>query len=327
MADISTASVKSNSLKINILPEDIHNEFIENGLINENELYLVEEESSVLSLREGGTGVAVNSVIELRSVIGAAATDHTSEDKSCGTGNSIKFGHVKLSDSVDLDSGENDGIAATPAAIKNLYQLIKELIDNKADINSNGTISSLLNNYAEVAKWSDDNILNEDRVGYFVSIDTDGIKKSSEDSITIGVTVAKPGFTTNANEEMYDDNGELLSKYNYMVSNGFVTVIDNGECVVNERCMSNNDGIAIPSINDMGYYVVSRVDNTHVVILMDSQVDSLIKLQSNVNDKQNKLAWVTTDDIDAMLAGTYVPGSTPGYVDDDDDLIIFSVKE
>ena len=327
MADISTASVKSNSLKIHIMPEDIHNELIESGSINENELYLVEEESTVLSLREGGTGVAVNDVIELRNVIGAAATDHTSVDKSCGTGNALKFGHVKLSDSVDLDSGENDGVAATPTAIKNLYQLIKELIDSKADINSNGTISSLLSNYAEVAKWSDDNTSNEDRVGYFVTVDNGGIKKSTEESITIGVSVAKPGFTTNANEDMYDDNGELLPKYNYIVSNGFVTVIDNGECVVNERCMSNNDGIAVPSTNDMGYYIAGRVDAAHIIILMDSQVDSLIKLQNNINDKQNILTWVTTDDIDAMLAGTYVPGSTPGYVDSDEDLVIFSVKE
>jgi len=129
----STTSV--NKLKINVMPQNVHTNFVNNNKINENELYLVADGTTVLSIEEGGTGVAANDIAELRTALGVAPVDHTSTEPSCGTGNDVKFGHVKLSDSVDSTSGVGDGIAATPAAVKAAYDLAKnkpdlETIDN-----------------------------------------------------------------------------------------------------------------------------------------------------------------------------------------------------
>lgn len=114
-------NVKTNSLKIHTMPETVYNNFFENDLINENELYLVKGSSPVVPLSEGGTGIAATSVEDVRTALGVASADHTSTEKSCGVGTGSVFGHVKLTDAIDSNSGINDGVAATPAAVKNVY--------------------------------------------------------------------------------------------------------------------------------------------------------------------------------------------------------------
>ena len=49
-----------------------------------------------------------------------APTNHASEETTYGKGSSSEYGHVKLYDGVDSDSGSNNGVAATPAAVKAL---------------------------------------------------------------------------------------------------------------------------------------------------------------------------------------------------------------
>lgn len=337
MADYRTNSKTTDSLKIHVMSEDIYEEIERSGAINENELYLVEGSGDIvlddgpIPLTAGGTGVAVQSVAELRTVLQVAPSDHTSTEKSCGIGNGIKYGHVKLSDAVDLDSDASEGIAATPGALKNLYDLIKELIDSKADINSTGTIASTLMGYADIMEWSDGNKNGDNRIGYFVSSDitksTSNIVKATSTSNIHGVTVEKPGFTTNAGNFKFDTEGNLLQKYTYVMNSGIVTVIDDGTCVVGSTCMSNDSGIATPSINDMGYQVISRVDNNHIIIFMEPQISNMIKFKNDMNNKQNLLTWTTMDDIDAMIAGTYDPETIGGAIDADDNLMIFLVKD
>ena len=334
----NTKNTTTESLKIHILSEDIYNEITSSGSINENELYLVEgiEEvekiPEIIPLTAGGTGVSVSNVSELRTVLSVAASDHTSYDKSCGTGNALKFGHVKLSDDYTLDSDASEGIAATPNALKQLYEIITELIDSKADINSTGTIASTLIGYAEIAEWSDGNKIAEDRIGYFVTSDSSklsaNIVKATSTSNIRGVTVDKPGFTANAGEYKYDSEGNLLPKYTYVLNSGLVTVIDNGKCVVGDTCMSNEAGIAIPSSNDMGYQVISRIDESHIIIYMEPQANMMVKLKNDMDNKQNILSWTTMDDIDAMIAGTYVPGTTAGgIIANADDMLLFLVRD
>ena len=49
--------------------------------------------------------------------VGAAPKSHRSTTDEYGAGNGNYFGHVRLSSNVTSDSGENDGIAATPEAV------------------------------------------------------------------------------------------------------------------------------------------------------------------------------------------------------------------
>lgn len=332
----STKNTTTESLKIHVLTEDIYEEINKSGSINENELYLVEgsieeeEETGPIPLIAGGTGVSVSSVTELRSVLQVAASDHTSYDKSCGTGNSLKFGHVKLSDDYNLDSDVNEGIAATPAALKQLHDNIKELIDSKADINSSGTISTNLIGYAEIAEWSDGNKAGEDRIGYFVTSDTSkasaNIIKATSSSAIRGVTVEKPGFSANVGDYKFNNDGELLLKYNYVLNSGIVTVRDNGKCVVGKTCMSSDSGIAIPSTNEMGYDVISRIDEGHIIIYIEPQGNSMVKLRNDMENKQDLLTWVTMDDIDCMINGTYNPETVGGAISGTDGMVLFLVR-
>lgn len=55
--------------------------------------------------------------------LGAAPLSHASTSTTHGAGDSNNYGHVKLSDSVSSTSGASAGIAATPAAVKRVYDI------------------------------------------------------------------------------------------------------------------------------------------------------------------------------------------------------------
>ena len=57
------------------------------------------------------------------AVLGKAPTNHASSTSTYGTGTSLNYGHVKLSDSVSSESASGAGIAATPKAVKTAYDL------------------------------------------------------------------------------------------------------------------------------------------------------------------------------------------------------------
>lgn len=69
--------------------------------------------------------------------IGAATTNHTDPTGLNGVANNHLYGHVKLTDNANTDWDVNDGIAATPIAVKTVN-------DSKADINHthNGLLPS-----------------------------------------------------------------------------------------------------------------------------------------------------------------------------------------
>ena len=52
---------------------------------------------------------------------GAAPVLHRSASETYGKGSSVYYGHVKLSDATDNTSGVSGGVAATPAAVKAVY--------------------------------------------------------------------------------------------------------------------------------------------------------------------------------------------------------------
>ena len=52
-----------------------------------------------------------------------APTSHASTGTTYGAGSGTNYGHVKLSDATNSNSGASGGVAATPAAVKNAYDL------------------------------------------------------------------------------------------------------------------------------------------------------------------------------------------------------------
>lgn len=65
----------------------------------------------------------------LTALNGKAPTSHRSASATYGLGTSSYYGHVKLSDSTDSTSGAGGGIAATPYAVKAVYDGVNTVID------------------------------------------------------------------------------------------------------------------------------------------------------------------------------------------------------
>lgn len=152
---------------------------------------------------------------------------------------------------------------------------------------NNGTVVSENADFAEVGEWSDGNPNNEDRIGYFVSVDTSEpgktMVKATSSSDVRGVTMLHPAFAGNASADKYDTDGNLMKQYAYVGFSGFVPVIDNGTCTVNGRCMPADDGTAVPSSNNLGYQVIERIDSTHVLVLVEPQADMMVRIKEDVS--------------------------------------------
>lgn len=169
---------------------------------------------------------------------------------------------------------------------------------------NNGTVISANADFAEVGEWSDGNPDAEDRTGYFASVDTSEpgktMVKATSTSDVRGVTMKQPAFAANASVDKYDSEGNLLRQYDYVCFAGFAPVIDNGTCAVNGRCMPADDGTAVPSSNNMGYQVIERIDDTHVLVLVELQADMMVRIKEDVTLLQMKAVRMTNKEIDEI---------------------------
>lgn len=173
---------------------------------------------------------------------------------------------------------QNGGTGATTAANARVNLGIET---------TDGTVTSGNIDYAEVGEWADGNTDSEDRVGYFVCANPNNphiIKGTANDDI-MGVTVSAPAFAGNCSSDKFDSNGALLPKYSYVVTTGFVSVIDNGTCTVGNRCMATSDGTAGPVDGNYGYLVMGRVDASHVTIFVDPSITAQYKVKNYIDGK------------------------------------------
>ena len=175
-----------------------------------------------------------------------------------------------------------------------------------------GTMLSQNTDYAEVGEWADGNPKDENRIGYFVAIDKSSagstMVKATSTSDVRGVTVVSPAFSGNCTDSKFDivtstetdqDTGEthteitskkLKKQYDYVAVMGIVSVIDNGTCEINGRCMPAEDGTAVPSPNNMGYQIIDRIDDTHVLIAVEPSADMIVRIRTDVVDLQKNKA-------------------------------------
>ena len=59
--------------------------------------------------------------------------------------------------------------------------------------------------------------------------------------------------------------------------------------------MPDDNGDAVPSSNNMGYQVISRVDDTHIVIAVSPNSDMIQRIKSDVSELQENV--VISDDL------------------------------
>ena len=159
----------------------------------------------------------------------------------------------------------------------------------------NGSVVAENSGISEVAAWADGNTNNQDRIGYFVSISYDTynksliVNKATSINDVYGVAVDKAGIALNCDESKLDNDGDLMLKYAYVCTSGFATVIDNGKCTVGQMCVPNSLGTAVASDDSVGYKVVSRIDDRHVLIFVDPCMQAINNFQGNVDNVKNSL--------------------------------------
>lgn len=153
--------------------------------------------------------------------------------------------------------------------------------------------------YSELFMWQDGNLNNEDRRGLFVTLDGEKIRLAkSDDDYIVGVVSATPSIIGDACSDDWHGKyvtdvfgARVLENGAYKLSDGFdetlddnyisrldrpewgivglvgkLIVVDDGTCQVNGYCYPSENGIATDSAT--GFRVMSRIDETHIKILL-----------------------------------------------------------
>lgn len=143
----------------------------------------------------------------------------------------------------------------------------------------NGAVVSSGSDYAVCFAWHDGNPDKEDRKNRFVQLADGGNKITFA---TSGADIC--GVTTDT--AAFVENYDIASDYTSLVGIlGVVTVIDNGSCTVGETCMSDDNGYAVPSTNNMGYRVTERLDETRIRIAVKPNDDMIQRIKRDMDNK------------------------------------------
>lgn len=217
--------------------------------------------------------------------------------------------HVQGHYSKDYETGSKSGVSGTAFIIGNGASVSARSNAFRIDFNgvtySKGAYNTSGADYAEYFEWFDGNSDDEDRRGYFVTLDGDKIKLASSGDYILGIISAKPVVVGNSDPDWHgrflrddfgdyiireytDDNGE---HYTYYIENqdynpetiyiprserrewaavgmlGVLNVRDDGTCEVNGYCTCADNGIATASVT--GYRVVGRVAENIIKVIFN----------------------------------------------------------
>lgn len=161
------------------------------------------------------------------------------------------------------------------------------------DIEALDVVYSDEKNQADYYEWEDENILQENRIGYFVTPceDINKIKICTENDSILGVTVDTAGFIGG------QDNIERDYKYGLVATSGIVHVRCELDVAVGDYVISNNYGYARKNKN--GYKVVGRhqingVEYVEIALVvpigrMCELTDDIEKLGDRMDDAETNI--------------------------------------
>lgn len=177
-----------------------------------------------------------------------------------------------------IDHITNNGGKDYSGQIAAMNQRINELV-NGGGGEIPETLYALGADYAEFFEWEDGNPNKEDRTSLFVSIvyGTRKIKKAMEGEDILGITSIDASVIGNAG---YKDD----SRYSAVGMTGVMRVKDNGESKVGDYVIPGDDGIAIPSTNDVGYKVTARYSDNLIEVLMAHDAEVLNRLKTEIEN-------------------------------------------
>lgn len=141
--------------------------------------------------------------------------------------------------------------------------------------------------YAEVGEWEDGNPKGEDRLYRFVTLKGNGRRMAianSTDQIA-GVTNNKAAFVGNA--EGYDESDKTKNIIGII---GVVPVKTKDSTIqVNDRVMSDDDGYAVKSANNLGYRVLEVLEDGKLEIVVSVNTDMIQRIKTDMDDAEAKI--------------------------------------
>lgn len=209
-----------------------------------------------------GLGNVDNTADSTKSVSFASTASSANKTKSAMTVR-LNGGSSEGQDKYTFDGSVAKSVNITPASIG-------------AASTANGAVVSNGSDYAICFQWSDGNPNKDIRTNRFVRL-TDGgnkISLATSSADICGVTTDSAAFVENYG--VASDSTALVGVM------GVVTVIDNGTCTVGNTCMSDDNGYATPSSNNMGYRVMERVDDTKVKIAVKPNDDMVQRIKTDI---------------------------------------------
>ena len=154
------------------------------------------------------------------------------------------------------------------------------------DIEALDVVYSNEKNHADYYLWEDENALQENRIGYFVSAcsDINKIKKCAADDDILGVTVDSAGFV-GAQDDIARD-----IKYGLVVTTGVIHVRCEQSVGAGDYVVSNDYGYA--QSNKNGYKVVGRhqIDGVeYAEIVLAAPINRICKLSDDVENVNTRM--------------------------------------
>lgn len=226
-------------------------------------------------------------------------------EKTADINRNIDIVNVELEEEIDIDIEDSVGwvggdstkhysLSGRDEADQHPISSITGLRNELDEIESLKTVYSDKKNYANYYLWQDGNILQEDRIGYFVSASSnvDEIELCTSEKDILGVTVDIAGFIG----AQADINRDI--QYGLVVSNGEVRVRCELSVEVGDYVISNNYGYATK--NNSGYKVVGRHQINGVEyaeIMLVTPIRQICDLTDNLESITDRV-----DDAEANIA-------------------------
>lgn len=200
---------------------------------------------------------------------------------------------IESDDAFPALGAPNEGLKhtlLTATELSNLHPItaITGLREELDDIEALDVVYSNERNHANYYLWADDNIGQEDRVGYFVALipNTNRIKVWAEGDEIFGVTVDSAAFVGGQADIARDIS------YGLVAHNGAIKVrcdshVNAGDCVI-----ANIDGVAQKTDNGYGYKVVDveyQGDIKYAKIILNISANKAYALASAVDEVNRRL--------------------------------------
>ena len=180
-------------------------------------------------------------------------------------------------------AGIDEYYTKTDTNTNDIAQIKEDLAEVKPNVVSGGS------NYGEVAVWDDGNPNSEDRLYRFVTVVGDNREVDIANSISqiVGTSNIKAnvGFLGNYTKGAENDTTKTIVS---ILGVSYVKTHDN-TIMPNDQVMSDNNGYAVKSTNNLGYRVLKVVEPGLLEIIVSPNSDMIQRIKTNMESKVDEL--------------------------------------